>query len=197
MLVPHRIDAEDDMASVRIRLADRNDLPPVCTSCGEPAATEKTEKYHWNPSWVGVFILVGLLPWVILLNLTRRTATLAMPVCPRHASRGKRAPRVFLTGIALAAATVAVGYVLQSVDDHLGSNVMIGGAGVLILAAVVAHLASDHPISAEVIDDRSITLKGVSPEFAAALEGGAGAPRTRSVVPAGGMELATAKYFRR
>ncbi|OWK38533.1 hypothetical protein FRUB_07653 [Fimbriiglobus ruber] len=69
----------------------------------------------------------------------------------------------------------------------------MSAVGVLLLAGLVAFFGIGSGITAEEIGDESITLKGVSEEFAAAVNTGYRTPRVAST---GGIELATAKFFR-
>jgi hypothetical protein len=181
------------VASVTIPLADADNLPPVCAACGQPATSAKAETYNWNPSWVLPLIAFGLLPWVLFLLLTRRTATLAMPLCGRHTGRGRRTMQVLVAGFAVAGVVGAVGYFLHDVDRELGEHVLLSAAGVVLLTGVAALFFTGNWIRAKGIDARTVTLDGVSVEFARAVGRDRG---RRSVVPAGGVELTTAKYFR-
>jgi hypothetical protein len=182
------------MARARIRLTTVHDLPPVCACCGEPAEATKSQKFVWNPPWLLVVALFfGALPLLFLIPLTRRSATLEVPVCDHHARRGWRAAKVLLVGLALAALVAGVGYLLLTVDRSLGENVLWGAGGVALVSSFAAIFVSDNNIRVKEIDDRYITVSGVSDEFARTVAEG----HHRPVVPAGGMELVTAKYLRR
>jgi predicted lysophospholipase L1 biosynthesis ABC-type transport system permease subunit len=184
------------MARTKIRLADEIDLPSVCCCCAKPASVEKATKFVWHPPWVfAVAVLVGVLPLVLLLPLTRRSATFPLPFCDAHSRRGRRGAKVLLAGLALAAAVAAAGYYLVlPADASLGWNVLIGSAGVAAVTGLVAAFIAGTRVRAKEIGDWSVTLDGVSAAFALAISERSG---PRLVVPDGGMELATAKFFRR
>lgn len=194
------------MACVKIRFSEADNLPHVCVYCGKPASMEKSKKYSKRPSWVSIFFFIGLflwlfaLLWVVLLFLAGTSKTLMMPVCDRHANCGKWSMRIFLTGLAVFAIGVMAGVLLHETNKNLAENILIGGTLAFILAGLFAAFTADSQISALAIDDRSVTLKGVSKEFAAAcraepvqLVAVGGKSRTSG----GGIELTTAKYMKR
>ena len=62
------------------------DLPPVCMACGAPATVRKRKLFSWQPQWVPVLILVGLLPYIIVSLVLTKRQRVETPLCERHAS---------------------------------------------------------------------------------------------------------------
>ena len=198
------------MASVKICLSESHNLPHVCAYCGKPASMEKLKKYSKRPSWVSIFFFIGLflwlfaLLWLVLFFLAGTNVTLMMPVCDRHANRGKWSKRIFLTGLAVFAIGVTTGFLLHETNKNFADILLTGAVVVFILTGLVAFITSDSQISAVAIDDKSVTLKGVSEEFANAIDAEpvrlvATRAGTRGEAKSGngGMELTTAKYMKR
>jgi hypothetical protein len=181
------------MARAIIHLSDANYLPPLCVTCGRPARASRAEKFTWHPSWIIVCLLIGLVPLLIAYLLTRRTATLTLPFCPRHAVRSHRVAYIVLSGFGLAAAVGAVWLFQTDLQGGLDEALFMMTVGVLLVTGFIAVVASDFRVKAKDMDDRSVTLEGVSAEFARAVGQGWERP---SIVPSGGIELITAKYLR-
>jgi hypothetical protein len=179
------------MTQVTIRRPGDN-LPNVCCVCGQAATRDRSETLTWTPPWVFALVFFGVLPWVFGVMLTRRSAPLTLPVCDRHLRRSKRAWWVLAVGLALAVGVGASADLIATTAIRPGD--LIAGAVLFgLLTVVVAVGLTDDRVRATRIDDRKITLDRVSKEFAEAVlaeELGPGGP-------SGGMELATARYFRR
>src|SRR5262249_28191839 len=62
------------------------DLPACCLRCGEPATLNKDRNFSWCPPWVGVLILAGLLPYLIVSLILTKRARVAVPLCAAHAN---------------------------------------------------------------------------------------------------------------
>src|ERR1700693_44489 len=112
------------MAEIRLHLDEADGgLPTVCMRCGEPATVGKSRRMSWCPPWVGVLILVGLVPYVIVaLILTKRTLVQA-PFCDQH--KGHWLKRMLIgLGTFLGVAIVGVGsfVLLVSTPRHGGEN---------------------------------------------------------------------------
>lgn len=181
------------MARVTVPNSDRRDFPHVCCVCGTAATQTRAETFHWTPPWVFVFIFFGVVPWMMLAMFLRRTAKLVLPVCDRHVRRSNRAWWVAGVGLLVA---FAAGFGSDLVPADRRSDVIAGAVLFGLFTLVVAVALADDRVRPNHIDDRSVTLDRVSDAFAAAVESGARGPERRAQVPSGGMELATARYYR-
>src|SRR4051812_1995715 len=73
------------MPEIRLHLQQADGkLPAVCMCCGQTATVTTTKKMQWCPPWVGVLILGGLLPYLIVAAIMTRRATLQAPMCEDH-----------------------------------------------------------------------------------------------------------------
>jgi hypothetical protein len=180
------------MASATVPRSASRDLPAVCCVCGSGATRARPETFHWTPPWVFALVFFGVVPWVFAAMLVRRTATLALPVCDRHARRSRLAWKVLAAGLLLA---VGAGFASDLVPENRRTDVIMSAVLFGLFTLVVAVGLSDDRVRPKHIDDRNVTLDRVSDAFAAAVHTGATDPRP-SPIPAGGMELATARYYR-
>lgn len=204
------------MARVTVRRSEAHDLPCVCCVCGTDAIRTRTETFRRSAGWVSWSLLLCGLPWFVPdlfprpsyaasiynvacavpfflgLFFAKRSIDLKLPVCDRHRRRGRKGWVMLAVGLLAALAT---GFGSNLVGKERATDLFLIafliGLGSLVLAVALV----DDRVRAKHIDDRSVTLDRVSDEFAAAVEGG-GPRRERAVVPAGGVGLATARYYR-
>jgi hypothetical protein len=166
------------MAKVRLsrREAERGLLPPVCALTGVPTEDVKRKQFWWMPSWVYVTLIAGLLPYVIIALITRKSMTVELPLI-----RGKHAHwlvrQLFaLLGILGTLVLFFVGVVLSTDTRNGGQNETLGvalmaagGIGFLVVlfGAIIFNATAIRPVE---ITDSHITLAGVHEEFVRALE---------------------------
>jgi hypothetical protein len=206
------------MARATIRRSDAHALPPVCCVCGTAATRTRLETFSRSAGWVSVALLVCGLPWLLPdlfprpsyahslfsvacalpfifgLLFARRSANLDLPVCERHIRRSRKAWVVFAVGLTLA---VAAGFASDLAPADRRTDVILGAVLFGLASVVVAVGLVDDRVRATGIADRTLTLDRVSQEFADAVKNGERGPDRREAVPAGGMELATARFYRR
>src|SRR5215510_6794336 len=65
-------------------------LPPCCIKCGRPADVKLLRRrFSWHPSWVYIFVLIGLLIYVILAAALSKRTALQLPLCSAHFEKYK------------------------------------------------------------------------------------------------------------
>jgi hypothetical protein len=65
-------------------------LPPCCVKCGRPADAKRLRRrFSWHPPWVYVFVLIGLLIYVILAAVLSKRTVLQLPLCSTHLEKYK------------------------------------------------------------------------------------------------------------
>jgi hypothetical protein len=171
------------MAKVRLRRyeCDKGRLPQVCMSCGEPSDLEKRKKFAWTPPWVGILILAGLLPYIIVASIMTQRCTVYVPLCNQHKSHwlmrgligGLSFFGLLLIGVGL---FVLVGILEQNNKANPGEGSLFGFAclavlGLFIAWIVLLYILQQSAIRPTEITDRTITLTHVSEEFIRAVEG--------------------------
>jgi hypothetical protein len=165
------------MARVRLsrREAMDGDLPPVCMRCGAPSDLVKSKTFSWNPSWVWVLILCGLLPFLIVaLVLTKRMRVRA-PLCQAHAGHWAWRSWFIMGGLVVVVILgIAAGVAVAELDRqprlrNVGGYLCVGVAVFALIWLVAAAIIQANAIGPAEITDRDITLVRVAPEFADAL----------------------------
>jgi hypothetical protein len=144
-------------------------LPGFCIVCGQEASDFKVKTFSWHPPWVWVFLLLGLLPFVIIaLVLTKRFAVSA-PLCYRHQGHWTIRTALILAGLLILVAGV---FVLATLNVHrdLATWFWLGWLGALIAWVITVIVLSVTAVRPTSITDREIILTGVAPEFVDALE---------------------------
>jgi hypothetical protein len=109
-------------------------VPDVCVRHGEPAVARPTVTLISKPApWTYLLILFGVLPWVIVVTMTRKTIVApAWPWCARCAAERKRALTLGLGGLLVSVALVCV--LLTIGGDAAGFSLLF------LLTALVAGL---------------------------------------------------------
>jgi hypothetical protein len=164
------------MATVRLGRyeAEDGDLPRICIRCGAPADTFKPKRFNWLPPWVYVLILFPLPFLIVALIVTKRMRVRA-PLCEAHIYHWTWRSLFTLGGLAIlvvfsiAAIVLETNLERQARFQHLSGlacvSVVVCGLAWLVAAAIIQSTA----VRPSEITDRTITLTGVSREFAEAL----------------------------
>lgn len=164
------------MAQVRLDLHEADGhLPPVCMRCGHEASVTKTRDMSWCPPWVGVLILAGLLPYVIVAILMTKRARVQVPLCENHKGHWFHRNLFIWGGLLAVGAIGAIGIALLIVlprdhQDMFGPGICIGGGGLGFVWLISVIIAQSTAIRPKEITDRQIILEGVSADFVEAMD---------------------------
>jgi hypothetical protein len=162
------------MAIVKLRNPDRYDdeLPDVCMKCGAPATVRKAKTFSWHPGWVYVLLLLGLLPFVIVALVMTKRRTVRAPLCDAHRNHWLWRTLVILGSFFGLFAVAFVVFIASVQPDPRGAQTdftgwaCLGCVLALFVWVILAAVLSMTAVRAAEITDRSITLVGVSREFA-------------------------------
>jgi hypothetical protein len=151
-------------------------LPQICVFTGEPARGVHSVRYSAHPRWVWALLFAGILPFIVGVMLTRRTATGSLPMCARALRRFVmlRVASLVILVVLPAICFVAAWLVSGSSSDAAGWLVLAGFLE-LILGAIGCTLWAGFITVAGSVEDRPgwgrwVLLKGVNPTFAAAVQ---------------------------
>lgn len=164
------------MPEIRLRVREADGfLPPCCMCCGAPASATKAKKMQWCPPWVGILILAGLLPYVIVAMILTKRATVQAPLCDHH--QGHWLNRLlliwgsfFLFGLIGLAGVIFVANLPPPDMDNVLPFVCIGSAVILVVWLVIVIACQNTVIRPKEITDTEITLTGVCEAFVNAVE---------------------------
>ena len=166
------------MATVRITRYEvqNNLLPHVCVVTGEPTTDIKRRKFRWTPPWVGILILGGLLPYVIVAMILRKEITMDVPIAAGKKGHWLWRQLFALFGVLSCIGLVVVGLALSHQPGGRNQGPDIGlytalAAGVgLFFVLIIALILQNTSVRPKEITDRDITLVGVHENFIVALE---------------------------
>jgi hypothetical protein len=166
------------MAKVRLsrREVERGHLPPVCALTGVPTDDVKRKTFSWMPSWVGLLILFGLLPYLIIALIMRKSMTVDLPLVREKHGHWLWRTVFLLIGVSMCVSLLVGGGIMSSGAGRGSSQESV--AGVLFALGIVGFLAvliaalvlSQKAIRPTEITDNEITLAGVHPRFRDAIE---------------------------
>jgi hypothetical protein len=147
----------------RVVLSRTASLPPRCVKSNEPAEHWLTRNLSWHPPWVFVTILLSPLIYIVAALMTRKTASVRVPLTLARFRRRRRiillAWLMFLGGIA---AMISGGVMSDDRASSLPPILLIGGL-VAILVSPFLGLAVTNPVAPTKMDDKYIWLRGVHP----------------------------------
>ncbi len=129
--------------------------------CGQPAAGALATKLQWHPSWVGVTIIFSPLVYVLVAALTRKSESVAIPLCAPHSELRRRAVIGGWASAVLFGALTAISTRWTCEATIVGFS--IGVLGLVIAPLVAYHFAST--LQPTLIDDRMVRVKGAGPGF--------------------------------
>ena len=175
---------ERQMASVRLSRyeATRGHLPRVCMRCGAPATLVKPKTFSWQPGWVFLFILLGLVGLVLFLVLSltlSKRMRVQVPLCERHRHHWAIRNGLILGGLVLLLALAGglIGWQTElgrwlGMGNDAGAILWLGLAALALIWLIGAAIAQSRAIRPTEITAKRIRLVGVSPHFVAALDEG-------------------------
>jgi hypothetical protein len=156
------------MAVVRIEdpEGERFPLPEVCVRCGAAATTWKDRKFTWHPPWVWILLLLGVLPFVIVALILTKRMRFRVPLCDSHRYHWGGRTLIVLGAFAGLILLEIVSKEAPKAVRDVWSPVFFFLIFCWVVLAVVLSATTVRPAE---ITDYTITLKGVSPEFADAV----------------------------
>jgi hypothetical protein len=155
----------DGMAEIHLSLREANgDLPGVCLVCGRDSELVKKKTFAWQPPWVWVTLLLGVLPFAIIALILTKRATVQAPLCKEHRFHwdGRILGIFFGFCLVAGAVVVAVNFNQYPWLWLMVAAVMFGW----IVLAIALGLTMVRPM---LITDREIILKAVAPGFVDAM----------------------------
>jgi hypothetical protein len=142
-------------------LAKGAQLPPFCIKCGQAATISLKKKFYWRPTWMFVFILVGILVYIIVALFARTRMDMQLPLCDRHSVRYRRMRMVAGTLMIVGALLLLAALWLP--DQYNGYSALIGF--VLLLPGMILWLVAGQILRATFIGAQGGRFRGASEQF--------------------------------
>lgn len=167
------------MATVRLESYDGEvrDLPELCMKCGAPPSVRKSKNFSWYPSWVGVLLLAGLIPYVIVAAILTKKCRVEVPLCDRHKNHWlMRQLLVLLSLLGLLVLGVGTAILAGVMSDKGSGNEFFSGMAcfgwfiLMIFWIVLACNVQFTTIRPSEITETFIRLTSVSKDFAQACD---------------------------
>jgi DNA-directed RNA polymerase subunit M/transcription elongation factor TFIIS len=142
-------------------------LPYVCIKTNRPAEAWLRRNLHWHNSWIYLLILLSIWIYIIVALIVRKRADILIPLCRERIVRRRwtigGAWLLILSGVVLIIAGFG-----NAQPDNLGAVVGVAGTLVLLTGAIAGAVLARIVTPARITQDY-VWLKGVHPEYLAAL----------------------------
>lgn len=136
-------------------------LPPACVKCGAPATSKPVVKtFYWHHPALYLTILAGLLIYVIIAMIVRKSVRVAVPLCAEHVQ--KRSLWVHLSWV-LPVVGIADAIILPSLNVDGGWVALL--TIVLILSGLIIWAVVGNPIRVRSIDAYRAEFSGFCEPF--------------------------------
>lgn len=150
--------------------AKGTEFPDRCIKCNAPAEGYRLKRtLYWHPGWYYLTLLINLIVYAIVAMIVRKTAKLAVPLCPRHRSARTRDILIAWVGslAAIGLIVALIGYRESLPQSMTGPTILV--AVVLVLVSIIYGATRARIIVPKRINDYMAWVKGASPEFLATL----------------------------
>lgn len=144
-------------------MAREAQLPDRCVHCNTTADLRRVKRsLYWHHPAVYVTLLVGLLVYVILALVLRKTAKIEVSICRAHAAR--RRWRIAISWILLLAVPASIGLLVANRIE----NALWIVPPLLLIAAIAVSMLS-RIVYARKIDEKNVWVGGICPAYIADL----------------------------
>ncbi|HTN74874.1 MAG TPA: hypothetical protein VL096_06490 [Pirellulaceae bacterium] len=143
-------------------------LPDRCVKSNQPTKRRLKRNLVWYPKWLLITLLGGWLPYVILVLVLQKKATIQIGLTEEWLSRRWQRIGIAWGLVLLGFALFAGGIAMLDQVEVLG-GVMMLSAIFMLLGGAIYGLMSARMVYPKKIDDRFVWLQGVAPEYLAEL----------------------------
>ena len=134
-------------------------LPDRCIRCNAPALGTRINKtLYWHHPALALLVLAGVLIYVVVAMVLRKSALVSLGFCELHKTRRQR---LFIAGWLLFVLSFVSFF--AALAEEAGGLALVGL--VLLIAAIVVFVLAGRFIQVKRIDDHYVWLKGISSEY--------------------------------
>ncbi|MCK6546286.1 hypothetical protein L6R52_10585 [Myxococcota bacterium] len=129
-----------------------------CVRCGVPVGPERLVRpLYWHPTWIYFLLIPGVLIYVIVAAVFRKTSTVHVGLCDEHRSSRRNA----MIGAWLGAIASMGACTLTS--DEYPAAILFAVVGVIV--AAILGIVGSRVVYATKIDEYYTHLRGVSSRY--------------------------------
>src|SRR5262245_2732560 len=111
------------MAEIRLFIREaEGPLPNICMVCGREATLVKRKSFSWNPLWVWITLLLGLLPFLIIALILTKRATVEAPLCAEHKYHWAKRTCLVVLGLLLVIGMLVLAVAISSQPRNVGES---------------------------------------------------------------------------
>jgi len=137
-------------------------FPHRCVKCNQPTGGQTLRRrLAWHPGWVFLLILAGLLFYVIVALIVRKSMTVRVGLCPMHF---KRRRIIMAIGWFCVVSSIGVPILLGIFTRTDPGALWLFGAGATLFSAIVSLLAV-RVVTPWKIEDDFAWIRGTSMAF--------------------------------
>ena len=147
------------------------ELPMRCLLSNEPAVKRVRKSWSWHTPWLFLLAASPLI-YIIVALIVRKKASIDLPVSTRILQKNRKVTRVTVCVCLGGVVLTILGVFLPAAGSHFLSDVKLwmglGGVIVLVVGALVGLILL-NTLQPEKITNTHLWLKGVHPDYLAAL----------------------------
>jgi hypothetical protein len=157
------------MATIEVlrREVDGETFPTMCMRCGADTERLVSQTFSWMPGWVYILLFCGILPWLIVSLVLRKSVRVMVPMCDSHVNHWRN--RILFVWVGLFCWVIS-GIVFIAIADDLSKGVAypITAAFVfgILLWLIVGLISAFGAIRASEISNFGLELINVNRDFA-------------------------------
>ena len=134
-------------------------LPDRCVKCNRPAdGLHLKRTLYWHNQLIYALILAGVILYLVVSLIVRKTATVNVPLCETHLARRRNKLIVGWLLISLGLG----GFIFAVANNY---PMLILGAALIILVGFIFAIAAARIVIPTKIDDRFVWLKGINKDY--------------------------------
>lgn len=161
-------DTDDDLLvkGDRLLVTSPASLPHYCVDCGaevDEMGERRDKTLNWIPPWTYIFILIGILIFVLVALVTQKKVKIEYSLCAEHSARFKTR-RLVNGSVWILCILLIVGAIAL---QNAAMAVLIP---IVAIAGIVTLIRAGERLKVVHVKNGEATLKGASPQFLAQID---------------------------
>ena len=132
------------------------ELPSVCLKCGtHDGILRRKHNFQWTPVWSRLLLVCGLIG-IIVMSITRKHASLEVPLCSACNQRWTAARNAAIAGVV----AIVLAVVFMRTRDDPRSALVVVGVAIAAFLGVLGLFVRPRMLQVDRIDATELHLKG-------------------------------------